>query len=56
MVNPSLDEIGARAVLHAGPTIYVRIMPRHPFLAVKIADAVLMLRGTNASIEGLQIH
>jgi hypothetical protein len=52
MVNASSDEIGARAMLHSGPTIYFLIMPRHPFLAIKMASAILILNGRSA-MKGL---
>jgi len=41
MVDASLDEIGARAVIHSGQTIYSPIPARHPFLAIETADIIL---------------
>jgi hypothetical protein len=45
MINASSNELGAGAMLHQGPTIYVLIMPRHPFLAIELADAISIFRG-----------
>jgi hypothetical protein len=48
MVKASSDEIVARTVLHSGLTIHILIMPRHPFLAVKMAAPILIFYGRTA--------